>query len=257
MKKKKAFTLIELLVVIAIIALLLAIIMPSLKAAKKIAQGVVCLSDCKQMSLGGTLFANDNDGKLPLSPPGTGKMNWVQPPQDENGDLVNPRNATLEDRTRGIAAGALYPYTGDHKVYHCPGDRRFSSGYKNYLSYAMPAAIGGQVKKLSQISIPQSKYIFVEESDTRAYQVGAWSLGVPEDGRDGWWDGLAVWHNGASTFGFADGHAENHKWKNEQTIERAERDLSGGGAYGYQPYTSGPREDLDWLQAHWPARGMK
>ena len=62
--KRKAFTLIELLVVIAIIALLLAILMPSLKKAKKIAQTVVCRSNLKQWGLITTLYAQDNDHKL-------------------------------------------------------------------------------------------------------------------------------------------------------------------------------------------------
>jgi prepilin-type processing-associated H-X9-DG protein len=126
--------------------------------------------------------------------------------------------------------------------------------HHNYLSYVMPASLGGFTKKITEIKRPFEKYIFVEESDTRAYMVGGWSLGVEEIGRDGWWDGLAVWHNKSSTFGFGDGHAEKHKWVNESTLERANRDLTSGGSYGYQPYTSGPREDLDWLQGHWPSK---
>lgn len=256
MQKKDGFTLIELLVVIAIIALLLAILLPSLKTAKTIAQGVVCMSNTRGLSLGWTLYTNDFDGRIPLSSPGnagTSSTNWVQKPQNINGSGVNTKTATFEDRVRGIEAGALYPYAEAHKLYHCPGDRRFSGQYHNYLSYAMPDALGRWITKVTQISLAQEKYIFLEESDTRSYMVGGWGLGTEEQGWDGWWDGLAVWHNKSSTFGFADGHAERHKWVNEITLERASRDLSSGGSYGQTPYVSGPREDLDWLQAHWPA----
>jgi len=253
MRQRQGFTLIELLVVIAIIALLLAILMPSLQVAKRMAQGVVCLSDTRGLSLGWTLYTNDYDGRVPHSAPGTSSERWVQPPQDEDGNSVPTKTATFDDRVRGIEAGALFQYAESHKLFHCPGDRRFSAEYHNYLSYAMPDALGRWIKKITEIAQPQEKYIFVEESDTRSYMVGGWGLGTKEQGWDGWWDGLAVWHNKSSTFGFGDGHAERHKWVNEITLERANRDLTGGGGYGKTKYTSGPREDLDWLQAHWPA----
>ena len=60
-RKNSAFTLIELLVVIAIIALLLAILMPSLGKAKKIAQALVCRTRMKQWSIVTNLYGNDND----------------------------------------------------------------------------------------------------------------------------------------------------------------------------------------------------
>jgi len=47
MHKRDGFTLIELLVVISIIALLLAILMPSLQRVKKQAQAVACMSNIK------------------------------------------------------------------------------------------------------------------------------------------------------------------------------------------------------------------
>lgn len=74
-KNDKAFTLIELLVVIAIIALLLAILMPSLRAAKKRGQGVVCLSNLRQIGLAANFYANDNDDRIPRGD-GGGQLIW-------------------------------------------------------------------------------------------------------------------------------------------------------------------------------------
>ncbi|AQQ71058.1 type II secretion system protein G [Limihaloglobus sulfuriphilus] len=62
----KAFTLIELLVVISIIALLMAIMMPSLQKAREAAKGVVCKSNLKQIGLGVEFFAQDNNDWLPM-----------------------------------------------------------------------------------------------------------------------------------------------------------------------------------------------
>jgi len=64
MKQKKAFTLIELLVVIAIIALLLAILIPSLGKVKELAKNVVCKTNLHQWGLTFEMYSNDNDGKF-------------------------------------------------------------------------------------------------------------------------------------------------------------------------------------------------
>jgi prepilin-type N-terminal cleavage/methylation domain-containing protein/prepilin-type processing-associated H-X9-DG protein len=62
--KRKAFTLVELLVVISIIAVLLAVLIPSLSKAKKIAQAVVCKSNLHSISLILSLYAQDNRNRL-------------------------------------------------------------------------------------------------------------------------------------------------------------------------------------------------
>ncbi|NQT01038.1 MAG: prepilin-type N-terminal cleavage/methylation domain-containing protein, partial [Planctomycetes bacterium] len=50
-KRNRGFTLIELLVVIAIIAVLMAILMPSLNRAREQGKRSTCLSNLKQLTL--------------------------------------------------------------------------------------------------------------------------------------------------------------------------------------------------------------
>jgi prepilin-type N-terminal cleavage/methylation domain-containing protein len=61
----RAFTLIELLVVVSIIALLVAILLPSLSRARKQAQMVVCVTNMKQVATGIQTYVADNNGNLP------------------------------------------------------------------------------------------------------------------------------------------------------------------------------------------------
>ena len=59
---RTAFTLVELLVVIAIIALLLGILLPSLRAARIAANRTACQANLKQLALAWQMYLDNNNG---------------------------------------------------------------------------------------------------------------------------------------------------------------------------------------------------
>src|SRR5437867_10306817 len=64
-RERSGFTLIELLVVIAIVGILASLLLPALSAAKRKAQGTVCLNNLRQLNLGLGMFLDEHDGVYP------------------------------------------------------------------------------------------------------------------------------------------------------------------------------------------------
>ncbi|HRK29651.1 MAG TPA: prepilin-type N-terminal cleavage/methylation domain-containing protein [Tepidisphaeraceae bacterium] len=119
-KPSRGFTLIELLVVIGIIGILMAILLPTVNAAKRQAQLVKCGSNLRQIAAGCLLRAMDSKGYLPLA----GEL--IIPP---SGTLPAGLNDTLQ--TRFTYATATPVATTGKMVVPLPAAIASYLGYKN------------------------------------------------------------------------------------------------------------------------------
>jgi len=108
MRDKRAFTLIELLVVVAIIAILVALLIPTLSMAKAHGRKVTCLSNLRQMGLAANMYAQDWRF-YPLSTPSP-SATWAE-------FMANPTG--IDPSHLGYAVG-LFSYHRVNKLYQCP-----------------------------------------------------------------------------------------------------------------------------------------
>jgi prepilin-type N-terminal cleavage/methylation domain-containing protein len=125
----RAFTLVELLVVVSVIALLISILLPSLRRARDQAKLATCAANLRQIGLAIRLYADDNAGHIPCGP-----------------DPATPYDFGANDLATNqlwIGANGIVP-TGSHaheynglgplidtvspeaKLFYCPADDNFN-----------------------------------------------------------------------------------------------------------------------------------
>ncbi|MBW8038779.1 MAG: type II secretion system protein [Planctomycetes bacterium] len=258
------FTLVELLVVIAIIAVLMALLMPALERAREQGKRVVCLNNLRQLTLAWNMYADDNDDKLVNGATGYSNVDtgWGK----HLGELawVDTRSNVWDTVLQGIKDGALWPYTGNVKLYRCPTGLA-GEALTYSLMFSMNAVnhtwtqgvTGAHVKSLSEINHPSPAYrlVFIDEGHMTADAFAVYYR------RERWFDDPPVRHGDGVTVSFADGHTEHHKWKGAWTIFAGLAGIMSNPALSVpgDPVNGDPKTppatDADFHDLYWMQKG--
>ncbi len=266
-----AFTLIELLAVIAIAAILAAMLLPALARSNAKAQGIHCLSNTRQLTLGWLLYADDHDGKF--CPNRTDSSDsWIAGVLDYLNS--NPDNTNVQYLVDARYA-KLAPYVSVAATFKCPSDQSTINSGAGKLprvrSFSMNHAVGA-IEPPGQLPFGAGRMVYKQSADVvHPAPSNLWVL--MDEHPDSIDDGRFIvdceqvgataqlnsfpanYHNGGCSISFADGHAEAHKWLDERTKfpNKYCGCLSHYAANGY--FTAAPNSpDIAWLQERTSSR---
>ncbi len=220
---------IELLVVIAIIAILAALLLPALSAAKEKGRRIACMNNLKQLETAWVMYNGDNNGRIascwPFDPT-THAFNlsaWVlgvATAANQPGFGVVDPGVLDGTNNNAISRGTLFSYSQSYGIYRCPSDQRNVSGVPILRSYSMNNWMSGEpfaspandfdtvhafFQKDVAIAKPSDLYVFLDED---ASTINDGMFVVYMNPVEGFQDQPTQRHHTGYPLTFADGHAE-------------------------------------------------
>jgi prepilin-type N-terminal cleavage/methylation domain-containing protein/prepilin-type processing-associated H-X9-DG protein len=156
LKNKRAFTLIELLVVISIIAILAAMLLPALAAAKRKAQRISCASNLKQIGTGFRVWAGDNGNLYPMAvPESTGGA---------AGYVMSYMNLLRVNYRPHMPFAAMSNTLANPKLIWCPSDA-LRSAATNFSQLVAPTSLPHRAPAYNSYSMYQSYFIGADATE--------------------------------------------------------------------------------------------
>lgn len=224
------FTLIELLVVVAIIAILAAMLLPTMAETKSRAQAIACRNNLGQLQEAWFMYTQDNDDTLPPDIEVSGGLGAWQSRSAPGSWVVG--NAQSDTNTDNLVSGLLFHYLDAAGVYRCPADKSTVAGQPSLLrtrSYSKNWWLNGwgfdgqenpnkfpeDKTKVGQIISPPPVrvFVFIEENEQ---SIGD-SMFLVDNDRYGsvnqWENQPSDRHNQGCNLSFADGHTEPWHWQ--------------------------------------------
>ncbi len=121
--KTCAFTLVELLVVVSILALLIGILVPSLKSARRVSKRVVCGSQLRAVGQALRMYLNDSNDYLPIVSDMPSFEQDSDNPRPSIGSVLAPYVNKAFESTPNSSGGDNELLGKGVEVFHCPSDR--------------------------------------------------------------------------------------------------------------------------------------